>query len=221
MSVTPRGIATPDGSSDWDIVSELANMAVTIDNAIDDVAVGANFYVGTAAARAAALSAGAEGDTWQDTDGERVLWMLRAGVWVPKHPMSVYELSSGALQSSAWTVLSNSAAWTAKGSAMTWANGVKIPRNGIYEVSFGARVAANLSIFSALKKNNTATSSAGVIAMNASTGFAAETAASVSRVVSLVTNDVITPALYTTGTAGPYGLTPDSTFFSVVHLRDA
>ena len=178
------------------------------------------FSSGPSAQRSAFTSA-PNGLVWLDTDGEGVLWIRSSGSWVPKNPMSIYALSSAVLASNSWTVLSSSGSWSAQGSAMAWSGGVVIPRDGIYEISFGMGIAVNISVFAALKKNNTSASLTGVVAMSTSTGFATETAASVSRKISLVAGDVITPAAYTTGTAGPYGITSGSTFFSVAHLRGA
>lgn len=141
------------------------------------------------------------------------------GAWLESHPSVAYSLSSGALNSSSWTVMNSAASWSPSGSTFTWNNGVVIPRAGMYEVSINGQVSTNLSIFFALKLNDLTLSRNGVVVMNASTGFSLETAGGGSRTMTLAAGDVITPAFYTTGAAGPYGMTPSGTGMSVVHVR--
>lgn len=175
-------------------------------------------YAGTAVQRAAFTTAPV-GSMWRDTDGVQSLYVRSGGAWIEDHPTVAYALSSGALASNSWTAFSSAGSWTASGSTYTWTNGAVIPRTGVYEISLSGRVGANLSIFFGLKLNNSAASNAGMVAMNASVGFANETAGSVSRLISLNAGDIVTPVMYTNGTAGPYGLTSSSTSFSITHIR--
>ena len=175
-------------------------------------------YAGTGVLRTAFTTAPV-GSMWRDTDGAQALYIRSGGAWVEDHPTVTYSLTSGALASNAWTVFSSAGSWTPSGSTFTWSNGVVIPRTGVYEISLSGRVPANLSIFFGLKVNNTAASITGVVAMNASVGFSLETAGSVSRLIPLNAGDVVTPAMYTPGASGPYGLNAPGTSFSVSHIR--
>lgn len=84
MPTTPRGVWTPDDSDDWDLTTDLAAMAVSIDTAITTVA---NLiplqtrFVGTEADRAALAAPNLRnGISFQTTDSNLV-WLRQSGAW--------------------------------------------------------------------------------------------------------------------------------------------
>ena len=78
MATTGNGVWTPDASSNYNLVTDLAAMAASIDTALVK---SANAYKGTAAQREA-FTAAPDGTLWSDTNGTRRLWMRQAGAWV-------------------------------------------------------------------------------------------------------------------------------------------
>lgn len=82
MATTPRGVWTPDDTKNYDLTTDLATMAVSIDTAISAVDKPQAFRTGTAAQRIAALASSPEGTTWQDTDGHLGRSVKQNGKWV-------------------------------------------------------------------------------------------------------------------------------------------
>ena len=78
MATTGNGVWTPDASSNYNLVTDLAAMAASIDTALVK---SANAYKGTAAQREA-FTAAPDGTLWSDTNGTRQLWMRQSGAWV-------------------------------------------------------------------------------------------------------------------------------------------
>lgn len=87
MPTTALGVWTPNDSDAVDFTTDLATMAGTIDtaiaNSVNGVAGGANAFKGTAAQRAAYLTAAPAGTMWRDTDGIRMIWAKDGAAWVP------------------------------------------------------------------------------------------------------------------------------------------
>lgn len=94
MAVTPRGIVTPDGTEDWDLVVDLNAMADSIDDALDtidtDLANDLTAFAATRAIRtykwanAAARTAQAgmtEGDVGDQADTDQ-RWRYSGSAWV-------------------------------------------------------------------------------------------------------------------------------------------
>lgn len=79
MPVTPLGVWTPNDSDDWDIVTDLAAMGVSIDGAITGVANATIYKAGLTSARPLA-SAVTEGYMWYATD-TNVLWRHNGSAW--------------------------------------------------------------------------------------------------------------------------------------------
>lgn len=136
---------------------------------------------------------------------------------------SYYRAVSGmAIASNSWTVLSALAQWqkvTDMGVG-SWVAGIRAPQAGLYRVDFQLVISANLQLVTAIKLNNTAASKAGAVAGTSVQGFAGETFCNVSREIRLAAGDVLTPAVYTPGTSGPYGVNPgEATVFSVEYIR--
>ena len=145
-------------------------------------------------------------------------YACRGGVWVGR--ATVAKLASASLASNSWTVLSNPASWQIDAAMREspWSNGIVIPAAGLYRVDGSLRVTANLAVVYAAKLNNIAASNAGLFAAATTPGVASEALISFSRTILLAANDVITPAAYTPGTAGPYGITASGTSFSVTRV---
>ena len=78
MATTGNGVWTPDASSNYNLTTDLAAMAASIDTALVK---SANAYKGTAAQREA-FTAAPDGTLWSDTNGTRQLWMRQSGAWV-------------------------------------------------------------------------------------------------------------------------------------------
>ena len=162
---------------------------------------------------------------WTPADGSRALciadgseYVRRGGVWVGAS--TVANLVSAALASNSWTVLSSPASWTIDAAMRDspWSNGIVIPAAGLYRVEGSLRVMAGLPVVYAAKLNNTVASNAGLFVAATTPGVASEALISFSRTMRFAANDVITPAAYTSGTAGPYGITASGTGFSVTRV---
>lgn len=81
MLTTPDGLRTPDLTDNFNYVTDLGVLANTIQSALLKRA---NSFKGTAANRQAAKTAGtaAQGDSWQDTDGSKQMYVFLDGDWV-------------------------------------------------------------------------------------------------------------------------------------------
>lgn len=131
---------------------------------------------------------------------------------------TVARLQAAALASAAWTVLSSPAMWNIDAKMLDageWVNGIVIPADGTYLISGSLLVATNIPVIYGAKLNNTAASIAGVVAAGQSSGFSNNTIVSFAREMRLTAGDIITPVAFTSGGAGPYGLTPSGTGFAV------
>ena len=84
MATTGNGVWTPDASSNYNLTTDLAAMAASIDTALVK---SANAYKGTAAQREAFTSA-PDGTLWSDTNGTRRLWMRQSGAWVEANSLT-------------------------------------------------------------------------------------------------------------------------------------
>ena len=100
-----------------------------------------------------------------------------------------------------------------------WNNGIVIPTNGVYLISGSLLVATNIPVIYGAKLNNTAATITNLVVAGQSTGFSNNTLVTFAREMRLAAGDVLTPAAYTSGSAGPYGITPSGTGFSVAHRR--
>lgn len=78
MPTTPKGIWSPDDGDDWDLTIDLAAMAISTDAAIPGTNnVNQQFY-GPAADRAS-LTGVKPGDTYQESDSNKMQWEQTAG----------------------------------------------------------------------------------------------------------------------------------------------
>ena len=92
-TTSPDNLFSPDASDDYDLVVDWAASMTSVQNALTKRA---NSYKGTAAQRTAFTTA-TIGDLWQDTSGDRSLWVW-TGVWTEhrrRNPRVNYQ-SSGA-----------------------------------------------------------------------------------------------------------------------------
>lgn len=79
MPTTPRGIVTPNDGDEWDLVTDLAATAVTVDNAIGTVAGTVQYRAGLTSARPA-VGAVTKGFMWFSTD-TNILWRHNGAAW--------------------------------------------------------------------------------------------------------------------------------------------
>ena len=162
---------------------------------------------------------------WTPTDGavayciaDGADYARNAGVWVGS--ATIANMASGALVSNSWTVFSGLGTWNVEAGMKEtpWTTGVVIPATGRYRVDGSIRVQANIALVYAAKLNNTAASNAGMVVAASTPGVASEAIVSFSRTMRLSAGDVLTPAAYTPGTSGPYGVTAAGTGFSVTRV---
>lgn len=145
------------------------------------------------------------------------------GAWtVPAGNTFSANLVSAALPSSSYLVMSNQASWSITNNlpGATWSNGIKVAEAGLYLVTFTVLIATQINLFAVVKKNDTAANSNnGVVQQYVHQNTSISPAGgSISRVVNLAAGDFLVPALYTNGSAGPYGITPSGTGFSVTKV---
>lgn len=81
--VSPGGIVTPADSDGWDLTTDLATMATSIDSAVSAASAGANAFKGTASDRGLFTSTATPGMLWQDTNGIGMIWKRGISGWVP------------------------------------------------------------------------------------------------------------------------------------------
>lgn len=156
-----------------------------------------------------------EGFEWFNTTNNSQ-YVRVSGVWVGN--ATVANLSSGTLASNSWTILSSPGNWTLVSqmqASSPWTTGIVIPTAGEYLITGSMYVAAPLYVIAGAKLNNSAANGTGLIVGSVVNGSSGLTIASYSRTMTLAAGDVITPAMYTSGTAGPYGLTATGTHISV------
>lgn len=79
-----HAIWTPASESNYNLTTDLAAMAASIDTALVK---SANAYKGTAAQREA-FTAAPDGTLWSDTNGTRRLWMRQSGAWVEANSLT-------------------------------------------------------------------------------------------------------------------------------------
>lgn len=79
MPVNSRGVYYPDGATDANLQTILAAMADSIAN--NSIGAGSNAYKGTSSERSS-FGLASEGDIWQDTSGEKKMWVFKSGTWV-------------------------------------------------------------------------------------------------------------------------------------------
>ena len=105
MPTTPNGVWTPDDSDDWDLVTDLAAMAVSIDNAFGTPPVS---FLGTEAERAAlAAPKLRNGVTFRTTD-TNITYHRSAGAWriAPGTVLGSFETQpAGAISGAAGSVV--------------------------------------------------------------------------------------------------------------------
>lgn len=84
MPTTPRGIWTPGDSDDWDLVTDLAAFAVSVDTAIGAVAATVPLptrYLGLDAARIALAAPDLRNGIEFQTTDTNLVWTRRSGAW--------------------------------------------------------------------------------------------------------------------------------------------
>lgn len=180
---------------------------------------GATRYYGTNAARDA-FTAMEEGDLWaSSTDGFNYVYL--SGSWVSVNT-TIANLQTGTMASNSWTILQNESNWniaTKMVDTNYWNTGLVVPENGEYLVTGSMGVAAALAVIFGVKLNNTGANITGMIAGTSTSGFATNTYMSFARTQKFTKGDRLTPAFFTTGTAGPYGLSPSATHIALSRVR--
>ncbi len=153
------------------------------------------------------------------TDGIKGTYHFLGGTaWHREGATVATHATGGSLASSTWTVQSAPSIWNLGETLMdsgNWNQGIVVPEDGTYLVTYSLHIATALTIIVAVKKNNTAASITGAITGAVHVGQANITIASCSRLVTLAKNDVLTPVAWTSGAAGPYGLTGAGTHFAL------
>lgn len=179
---------------------------------------GSTRFKGTTAEMNAFVGA-QEGDSWFNADNNSDYVRL-GGVWVnPKRAFGYMALTSGLANSNAWSPMYGSnATWGPMVGDFVYADGIKVPSAGTYRVSVSATVVVgSVPFIIGAKLNNKLPSDAGLVVGQSFIASPPTSLAmgSASRLINLAANDVITPTIYTSGTAGPYGITPGHTSCSV------
>lgn len=83
MATTEDGIWTPDQVDDYNLVSDLATTASTVQDALDKRA---NTYRGTSTQRNSFTSSAPEGTIWVDTNGSKEVWVKQGNSWKKIYP---------------------------------------------------------------------------------------------------------------------------------------
>lgn len=91
MPTTPRGIVSPNDSDEYDLVTDLAAMGVSIDTAIGAVP-SPTRLVGSNGARLAYPAF--EGLAWRTTD-TRLNWLYTNGQWIRSEPGTAFAKAAG------------------------------------------------------------------------------------------------------------------------------
>ena len=89
MPSTSEGLPLLDGSEKIGglrgilnaLVNAINSSLATIKASVNGIESGAHAYRGTSSQRIAFLSEAVEGDSWQDTDGEKLYYVKKSGVW--------------------------------------------------------------------------------------------------------------------------------------------
>lgn len=89
MAETLDGIVTPDGDDNYALIQDLAAMAETIQQVINQRA---NARSGTQLERQEFSADAPEGTLWKDTNGERILWIKHGSSWERLWPEPVRRL---------------------------------------------------------------------------------------------------------------------------------
>lgn len=79
MTLTPAGMWSPEDTDQYRLITDLAAMMNSADNAL-------GLRSGTAAQRTAYLATARNGVWWQDTDAAGMIWRKLGGVWTPAIP---------------------------------------------------------------------------------------------------------------------------------------
>lgn len=105
-TTSPDNIKSPDSGDQYALVQDMGALADTVQNALVRRA---NLYKGTSAQRTAFTTA-TEGTWWQDTNGNKDVWVRKAGAWVIAVPTPVKSASgtgSASVGSSATNITVN------------------------------------------------------------------------------------------------------------------
>lgn len=210
------------GSMDGDLVYARDTKLLSVYDAnsaglVSPRVAGGTRFKGTQA-QMAAFTGAENGDSFFSTTNNSE-YVRSSGAWLGV--ATVARLQSAALASATWTILNNPATWIIDAKMIEsgeWNNGIVIPTDGVYLISGSLLVAANIPVIYGAKLNNTAASIAGVVVAGQSTGFSNNTLVTFAREMRLAAGDVLTPAVFTSGSAGPYGITPSGTGFSVTRV---
>lgn len=89
MAETLDGIVTPDNDDNYALIHDLAAMAETIQQVINQRA---NARAGTQLERQEFTATAPEGTLWKDTNGERILWIKHGSSWERLWPEPVRRL---------------------------------------------------------------------------------------------------------------------------------
>ena len=100
MPVTSRGVFYPGPDDNWDIIVDLAAMADSIGTG--SIGRGSHFFTGTSAQRSSYTSSASEGDAWQDTTGEKRMWVMKSGSWAGVFPDTGWLLDAGITAAPNW-----------------------------------------------------------------------------------------------------------------------
>lgn len=78
MATTEDGLWTPDQVQDYNLVSDLATLAATIQEALNKRA---NSFRGTSTQRVNFTDEAGEGTIWTDTNGDKEVWVKQGNAW--------------------------------------------------------------------------------------------------------------------------------------------
>ena len=194
-------------------------MESAVDGGLLNISPGANYFRGTAAEREAFKAYAEQNDIWVDSDGKHLTYYKYGAAWLPK--VSVWNAAAGQVIGGAspnWNVLNTAEKWDAQGDVGTWDNGFKATAPGRYRVEFVLQIGVAIPLYIGVKLNNTAASAVNVVTQITTTGHAGWVGGIASRAIDLNAGDILTPAVFCGGTAGPYGVTVYGTAFSVERL---
>lgn len=86
-TTSPDNIKSPDSGDQYALVQDMGALADSVQNALVKRA---NAYTGTTSQRTAFTSA-SEGTLWQDTNGDKFLWVRQSSAWVRVGPITSHK----------------------------------------------------------------------------------------------------------------------------------
>lgn len=98
MPTTPRGIWTPTDGDDWDLITDLAAFAVSVDTAIGAALSGLPLptrYIGTDAERSALTAPNLRNGIEFQTTDTNLIWYRVSGAWTQVLPGQSFRMAAG------------------------------------------------------------------------------------------------------------------------------